>query len=58
MIAIVVSVDHDEFKETGNIKENLKNCKYILDNLGIWNDLNLSKLGIEYHISGDKNWIN
>jgi len=56
--AIVVSVDHDEFKETGNIKENLKNCKYILDNLGIWNDLNLSKLGIEYHISGDKNWIN
>ncbi len=56
--AIVVSVDHDEFKETNNIKENLKNCKYILDNLGVWNDLNLSKLGIEYHISGDKNWIN
>ena len=56
--AIVVSVDHDEFKETKTIPSNLKNCKYILDNLGIWEKLNLSQLGIEYHVSGDKNWIN
>ena len=56
--AIVVSVDHDEFKNANNIANNLKNCKFILDNLGIWEDLNLQKLGIEYHVSGDKNWIN
>ncbi len=56
--AIVVSVDHDEFKNANNISNNLKNCKFILDNLGIWEDLNLQKLGIEYHVSGDKNWIN
>ncbi len=56
--AIVVSVDHDEFKNTENLRKNLVNCKYILDNLGIWEKLNLYQLGIEYHVSGDKNWIN
>lgn len=56
--AIVVSVDHDEFKNTENLRKNLVSCKYILDNLGIWEKLNLYQLGIEYHVSGDKNWIN
>ena len=55
--AIVVSVDHDEFKDTKNLTENLNECKYILDNLGIWKSLDFSNLGIEYHISGDSNWI-
>jgi len=56
--AVVVSVDHDEFKDTTMLKKNLKNCKYILDNLGVWKNLDFSDLGIDYHISGDKNWIN
>jgi len=28
-----------------------------LDNLGVWEDLNLLDLGIEYHIAGDANWL-
>ena len=55
--AIVVSVDHNEFKETEKLKESLNGCKYILDNLGIWEHLNLKNIGIEYHVSGDSNWI-
>jgi nucleotide sugar dehydrogenase len=55
--AIVVSVDHDEFKDVKNLNKNLNSCKYILDNLGIWKSIDFAKLGIEYHISGDSNWI-
>jgi len=55
--AIVVSVDHDEFKDFGGLKDKLKDCSYILDNLGIWKDIDFSNLKIEYHVSGDKNWI-
>tara|TARA_A100001388_G_C28769206_1_gene502766 strand:- start:1375 stop:2694 length:1320 start_codon:yes stop_codon:yes gene_type:complete len=55
--AIVVSVDHDEFKDVKKLEKNLNGCKYILDNLGIWRSVDFTKLGIEYHISGDRNWI-
>jgi len=55
--AIVVSVDHDEFKDVKKLEKNLNGCKYILDNLGIWKSVDFTKLGIEYHISGDRNWI-
>ena len=55
--AVIVSVDHNEFKDTANLMENLNGCKYILDNLGIWDHVNFSDSGIDYHISGDSNWI-
>ena len=56
--ALVVSVDHKEFfVSSETINNYMKNCKYVLDNLGIWRDLNLDKLGIEYHVSGEANWL-
>ena len=54
---IVLSVDHDEFKENKKIKKYLKNCKFILDNNGVWENIDFRDLRIEYHISGDSNWL-
>ena len=54
---VVVSVDHKYFKDKViNISKNLKNCKYILDNMGIWKNFKFSKK-INYKISGEENWI-
>ena len=54
---IVISIDHKEFKT--NIKRIVKylsNCKYILDNMKVWEKINFPKR-ITYKISGEKNWI-
>jgi nucleotide sugar dehydrogenase len=55
---LVISVDHDDFKISKKILEKYlrKKCKYILDNTGVWKHLGLSSK-LEYHISGDKNWL-
>ena len=50
-------IDHDEFKISNKqLNKHLKKTKYILDNMGIWEKNDFNK-NIEYHISGDKNWI-
>jgi UDP-N-acetyl-D-mannosaminuronate dehydrogenase len=54
---IVVCVDHKYFIDNFKIiRKNLKNCKYILDNMGIWKNFKFSKK-ITYKISGEENWI-
>lgn len=54
---LVVFIDHDEFKISNKLlNKYLKKTKYILDNMGIWEKNDFNK-NIEYHISGDKNWI-
>ena len=54
---IVLSVDHSQFKKKFELtRKYIKGCKYILDNMGVWKNLNLPKK-IEYKISGEKNWI-
>jgi nucleotide sugar dehydrogenase len=36
----------------------LKNCKFVLDNLEeTWRTLDWKSAGIEYHVSGDSNWL-
>lgn len=54
---IVISIDHKEFKANiKNITKYLTNCKYILDNMKVWEKINFPK-HITYKISGEKNWI-
>jgi len=36
---------------------NMKKCRLILDNTGIWGDIDFRKIGVEYHVAGDKGWI-
>lgn len=58
--AVVAIVDHDVYKQSADeILDYLDNCRFILDNLGMWSDLarELAARGIEYHISGDANWL-
>ena len=55
--AILIHTPHMRYCHTPHqsIKSNLKNCKLILDNKGIWKDVELNP--IEYHEAGDKNWL-
>ncbi len=56
---ILIVADHKHYRFTPHktIRENLKNCKLILDNTEVWKDIPFEDLGIEYHIAGDKGWI-
>ncbi len=55
--AIVVAVDHSQFDDE-RIKKSLNSCKYILDNTGIWKKYFKNSNEIEYHLCGDKGWLN
>lgn len=56
---ILIVADHREYTYTQikDILANLKNCKLILDNTGIWKHIEFKEKGIEYHVAGDKNWL-
>jgi nucleotide sugar dehydrogenase len=47
---------HYKFVNEQQIKDNLKNCKLILDNIGIWKGIPFNQ-DVEYHEAGDKNWL-
>lgn len=55
--AILIVSTHMLYKSTPylNILENLKNCKFILDNMGLWKDIPFKDL--EYHEAGDAFWL-
>ncbi|NOX71550.1 MAG: hypothetical protein GXO64_02525, partial [Candidatus Micrarchaeota archaeon] len=57
--AILIVADHKHYRFTPHkiIRENLKNCKLILDNTEVWKDIKFDDLGIDYHIAGDSGWI-
>lgn len=58
--ALVAVVDHDSFKEHDDaLRSALNGCRFILDNHGMWSHLSqeFAAKGIEYHISGDSNWL-
>ena len=54
---ILVVSGHMKYRSTNYevIKRNLENCKLILDNTGVWKNIEFNP--IEYHESGDKNWL-
>ncbi len=55
--AILIACGHTKYCATPHekIKNNLENCKLILDNKGIWKDIEFNP--IEYHEAGDENWL-
>jgi len=54
--AIVIVSGHIVYKfNKHKIKEKLKNCKIILDNVGIWNDVQFQ--GPEYYEAGNCGWL-
>jgi len=58
--AVVAVVDHNQFRRlSGEAASSLKNCKFILDNMGMWQTQaqEFTNHGIEYHVAGDANWL-
>jgi len=57
--AILLVADHQIYRFTPNtvVLSNLKKCKVVLDNTGIWKDIDFEKTRVEYHIAGDKRWL-
>ena len=54
---VVICVDHEFFKKDFNrTKKYLTNCKFILDNMAVWENYDIPA-HINYKISGEKNWI-
>lgn len=56
---ILIVADHKMYRFTQDkeILDSLKNCKLIMDNTGIWKDIDFSERGIKYHLAGDKGWL-
>jgi len=56
---ILIVSDHREYQATPRkqILDNLKRCRLILNNTEIWNDIDFSKPGIEYHVAGTRGWL-
>lgn len=55
---ILLIADHSIYKHTPviNIVNNIKNCRYILDNVGFWKNIRWAK-SIRYHEAGSENWL-
>lgn len=56
---ILIVADHQVYKFTPNktVLDKLKKCRLVLDNTGIWRDIDFRKAGVEYHVTGDKGWL-
>jgi len=56
---ILIIADHRDYQSIprAQIIANLKNCRLILDNTGIWEGLSLREIGVEYHIAGTAHWL-
>lgn len=54
---VLIVADHMQYKSApvNEILSNLKNCKLILDNAGIWRDIKFGN--IKYYEAGDKGWL-
>ncbi|MBW2987972.1 nucleotide sugar dehydrogenase [Candidatus Woesearchaeota archaeon] len=57
--AILIVAPHMQYKSIPymEILDNLRKCKFILDNMGVWKHLPFEKHGIEYHEAGDAHWL-
>ena len=56
---ILIVADHRDYQAVpqNKILSHLKNCKFILDNTGIWCGFDFARNGIEYHPAGTENWL-
>jgi len=56
---LLLVADHNEFStaHVHKVLGSLKKCKIILDNVGLWKNLELPSKGIRYHVAGDEGWL-
>ena len=58
--AVLVVAAHREYRMADHTQlfQHLPNCRLILDNAGMWKDVDFRSAGIEYHVAGDARWMN
>jgi UDP-N-acetyl-D-mannosaminuronate dehydrogenase len=58
--AVLVVAAHREYRlaDHTHLFQHLPNCRVILDNSGMWKDVDFRSVGIEYHVAGDARWMN
>ena len=58
--ALLVVAGHREYRQADHNRlfQMLPNCRVILDNSGLWQDVDFASVGIEYHVAGDAQWLN
>ena len=56
---LLVAADHREYSALhwDQIIKSLINCKLIVDNLGVWNDVDFFRHAIRYIQPGDASWL-
>jgi hypothetical protein len=56
---VLVTTGHDEYRAPSAemILECLTNCRLILDNAGLWAEIDFEPRGIEYHQAGGRDWL-
>ena len=57
--AVLMVAGHREYRLINHnaLLMNLKNCKLVLDNAGLWAEVDFASKGIEYHQPGQSNWL-
>jgi nucleotide sugar dehydrogenase len=57
--AVLVVAAHREYRlaDHTHLFQHLPNCRIILDNAGMWKDVDFRSVGIEYHVAGDARWM-
>ncbi len=56
---ILVVADHRQYESIPNsvLLANLKNCRLIMNNTGIWKEIDFKEHGIEHRIAGSAEWL-
>jgi UDP-N-acetyl-D-mannosaminuronate dehydrogenase len=57
--AVLVTTGHREYRaaSAATVLGCLVNCRLILDNAGLWTEIDFAPRGIEYHRAGDRGWL-
>ncbi len=57
---VLVVSGHREYRlaDHRQLLSHLTHCRLILDNPGLWQDVDFDEAGIQYHVAGDAAWLN
>ena len=57
--AVLVVAGHREYRvaDHSQLLNRLTNCKLVLDNAGLWEEVDFHSAGIEFHLAGGAQWL-
>ena len=56
---IVIVSGHREYRTIDHVTllDHLEKCRLVIDNTALWKGVDFQSKGIEYHLTGDANWL-